>query len=138
MAPQAQAQPVHVPGTLKRGGERGKVKGAAAGGYPVIHKAVGAALHHLKQAHFSIGAGLSPDKHFENFDAIHANVKGMDKQLHMSLGTAKHLISVSNGQNSPELGQTQNNINRRLNELRETHEANVQRAMAGREKKNGS
>lgn len=124
-------------GTLKRGGIRGS-KGAKGSSYPVIQKAVHAALHHLNQAHFAKGAGLNPEEHFQTFDAIHGNIKGMDKQLHQSLGAAKYLIHQGNGENTPELTQTQININRRLNELREHHEGNIQRAMAGREKKNGS
>ena len=123
-------------GTLKRGGLGRGAKGASVS-FPVVQKAMHAALHHLNQAHFAIGAGLSPDEHLQTFDAIHSNIKGMDKSLHTSLTTARHLITTSGGKSTPELAQTQININRRLDELRDVHTSNVQRAQAGREK-NGS
>jgi hypothetical protein len=136
MQPKENAQTSFAPGTLRKGGMRGS-KGAQGGSYPVIQKAVHAALHHLNQAHFAKGAGLPSDSHLETFDAIHTNIKSMDKQLHQSLGTARYLIDKGNGENTHDLTQTQINITRRLNELREHHEGNIQRAMAGREK-NGS
>ena len=90
MQPTPKAQAVHVAGTLKRGGMRGE-KGHKSGNYPVIQKATHAALHHLNQAHFAVEAGLNHTEHFQNFDAIHANIKGMDKQLHQSLGVARQI-----------------------------------------------
>lgn len=133
MQPTPAASPVHVPGTLKRGGQRGQQ--GFAGNYQETHKAVSAALFHLNNAHFALGAGLNPDSHFETFDAIHQNIK--DKRLHMALGAARHLVSVSGGKNSPELTTAHNLIKGRLEEGRIQHEDNVKRAMAGREK-NGS
>lgn len=123
-------------GTLKRGGLGRQAKGAQVS-FPVVQKALNAALHHLNQAHFAYGAGLPADEHLQTFDAIHANIKNMDKSLHTSLMTARHLISTSGGKTTPELTQTQININRRLDELRDVHTENVRRAQAGREN-NGS
>lgn len=127
-----QSAPVHLPGTLKRGGVRG-AKGFSVA-YPLVHKAVTAAMGHLNKAHFSIAAGLNPKEHFENFDAIHANIKGMDKQLGQSLTIARHLVSVSGGKITPQLRQTHNLIQGRLDEGREHHEENLRRVMEGRKK----
>ena len=139
MQPKETAVPIAPRGTLRRGGLKATktIKGGQVG-FPITQKATYAALHHLNKAHFALGAGLEHQHHLDAFDAIHNNIKGMDEQLHTSLKTARHLIGISGGRNTPELTQTQININRRLNELREVHEDNVRRAAAGREKKNGS
>lgn len=128
----APARPVHLPGTLKRGGERGS-KGFSVA-YPIVHKAVSAAMGHLNRAHFSIAAGLNPKEHFENFDAIHGNIKGMDKQLGQSLTVARHLVSISGGKITPQLRQTHNLIQGRLNEGREHHEERLKRSIEGTKK----
>ena len=80
---------------------------------------------------------MDPTHHFEAFDAIHANIKGMDKQLHQSLGAARHLVSISGGKTTPLLRQTHAVINGRLNDIRDIHELNVKRAMEGRQGKSG-
>lgn len=134
MQPKPAAQPVHVPGTLKRGGARGQR--GFAGSYVKAQKGTMAALHHLKLAHFAIGAGLPHEEHLQNFDAVHANIQ--DEPLHQLLGAAKHEVSISGGKNTPNLTTAHNLIKGRLEEGRIVHEENVQRAMAGREKKNGS
>lgn len=133
MDPKPAAQPIQPAGTLKRGGMRGQR--GFAGSYVEAQKATHAAIYHLNNAHFALGAGLPHEEHLQNFDAIHANIK--DKPLHMALGAARHLVSISGGKNSPELTTAHNVIKGRLEEGRIAHEENVQRAMAGREK-NGS
>ena len=124
-----------ISGIQSQGGEA-NVRGGS-GNYDMLHKATHAALGHLNNAHFSIQAGMDPTHHFEAFDAIHANIKGMDKQLHQSLGAAKHLVSISGGKTTPLLRQTHAVINGRLNDIRDIHELNVKRAMEGRQRKQG-
>lgn len=133
MQPKPAAQPIQPRGTLKRGGQR-NLRGFS-GNYQDTLKATNTALHHLNNAHFALGAGMSPDEHFKNFDEIHASIK--DKHLHTGLKIARHLVSVSGGKNSAELTTAHNLIKGRLEEGRIQHEENIKRAMAGREN-NGS
>ena len=112
MAPTADTHIRDISGIQSQGGEA-NVRGGS-GNYDMLHKATHAALGHLNNAHFSIQAGMDPTHHFEAFDAIHANIKGMDKQLHQSLGAARHLVSVSGGKTTPLLRQTHAVINGRF------------------------
>lgn len=134
MQPKPSAQPIQPAGTLKRGGQRNQQ--GFVGNYVETQKATHAALHHLNNAHFALAAGMPHEEHLQNFDAIHANIK--DKRLHTALKIARHLVSVSGGKNSHELTTAHNLIKGRLEEGRIAHEENIQRAMAGREKNNGS
>ena len=136
MQPKA-AEPVMVPrGVMQKGGLGRKAKGGKVA-FPEIQKAVSAAIFHLNNAHQAIKSGLDPAEHFQTFDAIHSNIAGMDTQLHQSLAVAKHEIGISGGKTSPFLKQAHINLTSRLGVLKDIHEANKQRAMAGREK-NGS
>ena len=134
MAPARKAEPIQIPGTLKRGGQR------TYRGFGVPHKqvssAVQAAMHHLGNMQESKG---SPEfeTHSKTFDAIHGNIKGMDSGLHLLLGQAKHQITSGGPQSKPILGRIQGLITSRLAEGKQAEIENKQRAQEGRQRKQG-
>lgn len=113
MAPKPKAQPIQIPGTLKRGGQR-KLRGFSVK-HAVIKAGVDAAITHLGNMKSTLGTN-DFHEHHENFNAIHANVSQMDSGLGLLLGQAKHHTITNDPKSEKVLGQIHGLIKSRLAE----------------------
>lgn len=130
-----QPRPIQRP-AIVRGGVRPEVKGGAVS-YPRIHAAVTAAMGHLSNMRLSQRGSDEFTNHEKLFDAIHANIKPMSPELHLSLGQAKHHITTAGPKAEENLALVHKAINARLGIIKQAHEENIRRAEEGRARKAG-
>lgn len=122
-------------GTLGRGGQR-RLRGFGMP-HARVKAAVDAAIHHLDGMKSTQGTPEFDD-HEKAFDAIHANIQGMDKHgLGITVGQLKHQ-TLTGGAKAPHiLRLLHTRIQDRLEEGRMAEEENKQRIQEGRDRRAG-
>ena len=109
------------------------IKKGFAVSYPVVEKAVNAAIHHLGNMRATHGTDEF-HAHHEAFNAIHANIGQMSPELHLTLGQAKHEIMHPSDKTDGNLALIHKAIGSRLAIGRAVHTDNLKRAAEGDKK----
>jgi hypothetical protein len=109
------------------------IKKGFAVAYPVVEKAVHAAMHHIGQMRATHGTDEF-HHHHEAFNAIHANIGKMSPELHLSLGQARHEVMHPSDKTDGNLALIHKAITSRLAIGRAVHTDNLKRAAEGDKK----
>jgi hypothetical protein len=99
--------------------------------FPVVDKAVKAALGHLSTMHTTQPDSPEHKEAKEAFHLIHANIGQMSPELHVSLGQAHHEITHPGDKTPANLALIHKAIGSRLAIGRAVHTDNLKRATEG-------
>ena len=102
--------------------------------FPVVEKAVKAALGHLTAMHTNHPDTPEHKNAKEAFNLIHANIGQMSPELHVSLGQAHHEITHPSDKTPANLALIHKAIGSRLSIGRAVHTDNLKRATEGNPK----
>jgi len=113
-------------------GARSVSKGFAAA-YPVVEKAVHAAMTHLGNMRATHGTDEF-HQHHEAFNLIHANIGKMSPELHTTLGQARHEVMNPSDKTDGNLALIHKAVTARLAIGRDAAEGNLERSGKGEQK----
>jgi hypothetical protein len=113
-------------------GARSASKGFAVA-YPVVEKAVHAAMTHIGNMRATHGTDEF-HQHHEAFNLIHANIGKMSPELHTSLGQARHEVMHPSDKTDGNLALIHKAITARLAIGRDAAEGNLERSGKGEQK----